>query len=254
MKSTEILNYRVSGNGHPVVFLHGFLESKSMWRYLDFTDNILAIQVDLPGHGAAINLETERSSMLEMAKYTKHLIETAMDGKLSNYALVGHSMGGYVGLELMKLDPNCDKVILLNSNFWADNTQKKQDRKRVADIVQKNKKLFLYEAIPNLFYHPEEHTKEVQSLIKEAMEIPAQAIADVSIAMSQREDNSDLVRKRADDICIIQGSEDAIVPVELTKSAIDTTQARYVEVKGSGHMAHIEQPEAVIRIIQDLLK
>ena len=45
------LNYRVSGNGYPVVFFHGFLESLSMWEQLNFKDSFRCIEIDFPGHG-----------------------------------------------------------------------------------------------------------------------------------------------------------------------------------------------------------
>ena len=50
-KGRNKLNYRVSGNGHPVVFLHGFLESNTMWDYLNFKTKFKKICFDLPGHG-----------------------------------------------------------------------------------------------------------------------------------------------------------------------------------------------------------
>ena len=52
------LNYRVSGNGYPVVFLHGFLESVSMWDYINIQD-VQSIFIDLPGHGKSNNMKTE---------------------------------------------------------------------------------------------------------------------------------------------------------------------------------------------------
>ena len=47
----ELLNYRVFGNGHPVVFLHGFMESISMWDFIESSNfPFQCIVIDLPGH------------------------------------------------------------------------------------------------------------------------------------------------------------------------------------------------------------
>ena len=60
---------------------------------------------------------------------------------------------------------------MLNSNFWADSEQKKKDRLRVADIAFKAKKVFINEAIPNLFGQVELFRDEIEVLKEEAMKI-----------------------------------------------------------------------------------
>ena len=115
--TNTLLNYRVVGNGYPVVFLHGFLESISMWEYLSLSQNNQKILIDLPGHGTSDFTKTTLFSMQSVAKEVKRVIDEL---NIQEYHLVGHSMGGYIGIELMKIDVRCDKLILLNSNFSED--------------------------------------------------------------------------------------------------------------------------------------
>ena len=75
------------------------------------------------------------------------VLEILKELKITQFTLVGHSLGAYVGLELCHLAP-CQKLILLNSNCWSDDEQKRRDRLRVAEIVFKAKKHFIREAIP----------------------------------------------------------------------------------------------------------
>ena len=109
----DLLNYRVSGNGRPVVLLHGFLESSTMWKHLEFPENIQQVAIDLPGHGNS-SLQGI-TSMKEMSNEVQKLLNSL---NINDYDVIGHSMGGYVGLELLKNDQRCAHLLLLNSNFW----------------------------------------------------------------------------------------------------------------------------------------
>lgn len=137
-----MLHFRVEGKGRTLVFLHGFLESSSMWTFLNinrlYAQNIF---IDLPGHGnSALTDNSERPSIEFMAHEVLKVLNFL---KIESYSIVGHSMGGYVGLLVKEMDSRCEKVVLINSNFWSDNEQKKKDRLRVAEIVFKAKKVFI---------------------------------------------------------------------------------------------------------------
>jgi pimeloyl-ACP methyl ester carboxylesterase len=248
-KGHNKLNYRVSGNGHPVVFLHGFLESNTMWDYLNFKIKFKKIRFDLPGHGnSPLDLE-QPLSISSMARDVKIQLD---EMGLESYYVVGHSMGGYVALELMKMDQHCTKLVLLNSSFWEDSEEKRKERIRVADIVIKNKDLFLYESIPNLFAQPEKFNADVKQLINESRKISSEVIASVSLAMSTRKDNTALIVERKEQILIIQGNEDPVVPRDKMKCK-NTMNLHYIELKKCAHMAHIESPQETVRALENFL-
>ena len=197
----------MTGNGRPVVFLHGFLESISMWKYLGDFEGIQSIVVDLPGHG-----ESPLIPELTMQSIANLIIQLLDELKVVSYDIVGHSMGGYVALEVKKNHNSCDKIILLNSNFWQDTALKKEDRYRVAALVKERKEVFLNSAIPNLFLEPHRFQGDVDALIDEAKSISWESIAEASIAMSERTDNRILVKEHCQDVVIIQGLHDTTIP------------------------------------------
>lgn len=245
------LSSRISGSGRSVVFIHGFIESLSMWEHLEFGDKFTKICFDLPGHGKSPYNMKCISSMNSMAE----LIKIELDNlEIQEYSVVGHSMGGYVALELMKLDGRCAKLVLLNSNFWEDDAQKKRDRIRLTEIVPKNKMLFLYEAIPNLFLNPEKHHKEVRRLIEEAKNIPVEVITETSISMSKRINNSVFVRENRSNVLIIQGANDTLSMKEKMVEQNKFTNASVVEFEECGHMAHIERTNQTVLAIQKFLE
>lgn len=251
MDNSELLNYRIIGNGCPVLFLHGFLESLEMWDYFSLENNFQCILIDLPGHGNSAHFSEAAKSMLSMASEVQKVMNEL---KLIECTVVGHSMGGYVGLELLELDQRCKKLVLLNSNFWQDSDLKKEDRKRVAEIVKKNKNLFLYEAIPNLFNHPEKHDEAIKKIISTAQNMEATTIGFASIAMAQRKSFENKLAELADKILLIQGEFDMIVPKEKMDEVLMMFPAVQIQYIKSGHMAHIEQTKMTQKVLEDFLR
>ncbi|MCH2231302.1 MAG: alpha/beta hydrolase [Crocinitomicaceae bacterium] len=248
--NSEILNYRVIGNGRPVIFLHGFLEDNSMWNDLTFSKDIQMICIELPGHGESRSAK-EIESMFSMAESVYQVIQFL---DLESYCVVGHSMGGYVGLELMNVDASCEGLVLLNSNFWNDSAIKLEQRKRVAQVVQKNKSLFLYEAIPNLFFDPNSHDDSVKILVQNAKKMSAKDISIISLAMGNRMDNSDVLKLNSEDVLVIQGQEDSTVKKSQMDLALQNIDVEYFVLQEVGHMAHIENPIETVRLIEKFIQ
>ncbi len=246
------LSYRIFGNGYSVVFLHGFLESISMWNFLDLEkEPFQSILIDLPGHGnSALNDSNESPSMKYMAVEVVKLLKEL---NIKQYQVVGHSMGGYVALELKELDPKCKKVVLLNSNFWEDSVEKKKDRVRIADIVLKAKELFVNEAIPGLFYRHNRKDSAVIELINEAKKMEGVSIAYASLAMRNREDKSLLVKENPADFLILHGKHDPIISSEKWQSELKDIPVSFEIIEEAGHMSHIENPSKILKSIIDFI-
>ncbi|MDB0037863.1 alpha/beta fold hydrolase [bacterium] len=241
----------VSSEGTTLVLLHGFLESSNMWKQVDFHADYPTVFIDLPGHGKSTHPELMCDSIAEMAKM---VIDVMDELGIDVYNLIGHSMGGYVGLEVKNNDSRAERMMLLNSNFWSDSPQKMKDRIRVAEIVQTNKSHFIYEVIPNLFINPEEFDIEVKKLISEALVMSSDAIAKASVAMSKRKDFTDFVLKNSKDFTCIQGVEDSIVSAKKMRSHVDNSNVVYIELEGVGHMAHFETTKCLNELIDDFQK
>lgn len=232
------LNYRVFGEGHPVVFLHGFLESISMWNYLKI-NNCKAILIDLPGHGKSPIEDNE--SIASMAEKVIMLLNKL---GIDHFSIIGHSMGGYVALEVLNQSAGVKSLCLMHSNFWQDSEDKKRDRERVAEVVKNKKEVFIYEAIPNLFNDPDLFDAQIKLLIDEVKQMSSEAIGICSIAMKNRQNHKVLVEKNQQIISIIQGNTDNVVPVKAMKENLSGINIEYIEII-SGHMSHIENTESM---------
>lgn len=250
MHSLNGLNYTVFGSGRPIVFLHGFLESISMWEYLALHElHRTCILVDIPGHGKS---ELTHDGEPSITYFSTEILKLLAELNVTHFDIVGHSMGGYIGLEMLQSTPKDSRLILLNSNFWADSEEKKKDRVLVSELVWKSKSLFLKTAIPNLFYNADSYKISILKLIQEALELQPIGIAYASLAMRNRLDFTEFVTKNAEQICIIQGENDPIVPLEKMETSLQL-KGNYKVIDSCGHMAHIEQSEIVLQLLKEFL-
>ena len=248
----ELMNYRVFGNGHPVVFLHGFLESIGMWNFIDVNNfHFKCVLIDLPGHGDSELWDVNETPSLNfMATEVQKVIQFL---EIDSYHVVGHSMGGYIALILKESDANCQKVVLLNSTFKADSEQKKRDRVRVADLALKAKNLFIQEAIPRLFYRFDKEEIVVKNLIEEAKQMDGQAIAYAALAMRERRDTFYLFSNFSVDIFIVQGKYDPLISCESMKEDMVKHFNQLFVLEEVGHMSHAENPRSTLQLLRMIL-
>src|ERR1044071_7202110 len=92
------VRYADTGKGRVVVLLHGFLESLEVWFGNGFAQELAqhfrVIAIDLPGHG-----KSDCVGYVHRMERMADVVKGVMDELgLRRYAMVGHSMGGYVAL------------------------------------------------------------------------------------------------------------------------------------------------------------
>jgi pimeloyl-ACP methyl ester carboxylesterase len=239
-----MLHYRSFGEGKILVFLHGFLESSTMWDYLSLQElNAQCIFIDLPGHGQSpLNDSAEIPSIRYMADEVLQVLNAL---EVNEFTVIGHSLGAYVGLELARL-PSCQKLIFLNSNCWSDDEQKRRDRLRVAELVYSAKKHFIREAIPGLFGRPTDFQNEINELIKEANHMSPDAIAYAALAMRERTDYTLEVVANPSRYVFIHGEMDTLVSTETLQKRLPGSTIHLLT--NAGHMSHIESSGRVLEI------
>ena len=121
-----MLHFFEKGQGQPLVFLHGFCESGEMWQY--FADSLSAdyrvFCPDLPGFGSS-PITNPITCLEEVAEQ----LEDWMDAlQIQDPIVLGHSLGGYVGLALLERMENRLKAIgLIHSTAFGDDLEKKRD-------------------------------------------------------------------------------------------------------------------------------
>ena len=90
-----------TGEGFPLVLVHGYLGSSEMWTFQKdfFSKDYRVIIPALPGFGESHNIK----SLDSINKMAKELINVLDRKKIDKFNLIGHSMGGMIVQEITKL-------------------------------------------------------------------------------------------------------------------------------------------------------
>lgn len=172
------------------------------------------------------------------------------------FNLAGHSMGGYVALEIMRQDPQrVERLALLNTNARADSVESTENRRRLMALADTDFEAVLAAMMPKLM--TEEHLQDpVLTGVIGAMKMaigPA-AFKRQQAAIIARVDS----RPRLGDIhcptLVIAGREDALMPLEwLEELAAGIPRAHLEVLDRCGHMAALEKPARVAELLKKWL-
>lgn len=247
------MELEIQGKGKTVVLIHGFLESSSMWDAFtkSSTHEYRFINVTLPVHGG----EKEWSEHLSIQQVAKKQYESL---KVFNPEwIIGHSLGGYLALELLLLFNNT-RVVLLNSNYWVDSETKKLERERVVKVVKKNYSFFLNQAIPNLFMDSKKETcaTDILDLINQASMFDKKSVVHVLRAMKNRRDFSKKIKKNKERVYFVVGENDPLLKKEDYELRIMSFfEDNYlITLQDTGHMSMMENPSLTIRYLKSILE
>lgn len=252
-KNTKI-SYTDSGAGTAIVLLHGFLENKKMWQeYVKlFSEKHRVITIDLLGHGESDCLGYVHS-MEDNANAVHEVLEHL---KIEKATILGHSMGGYVGLAFAELFPNnIQKLVLLNSTSKEDSAEKKLNRTRAIKAVKQNYVNFVSLAIGNLFSENNRTrlANEIEKAKVQALKTPLQGIVASLEGMKIRQDREALLHKNLFPVLLILGKKDPVLNYEESLSQIEDTTAELVSFE-DGHMSHIENKEELKIILLEFFQ
>jgi pimeloyl-ACP methyl ester carboxylesterase len=248
-KNTEI-HYTTLGSGNPLILLHGFLESKEIWK--DFAEELSGkrqmICIDLPGHGASGSFE-KIHTMTDMAEAVKAVLGEL---EIEKAAFVGHSMGGYVSLELYHIFPTIfNALVLVNSTPQADTKEGKVNRDRAAALVLKNKEAFVSMAISNLM--SQENYKIFKPQLEEikhcALSFPAAGIYAAIMGMKIRTNHSTLFGKFEKQKIVVAGKNDPVLDYYTIKKISKRCGSEFKSLSG-GHLSFLENKNELLKILQ----
>jgi len=252
-KNTTIY-YTSTGKGKAVVLLHGFLENSSMWTSIsqELSKHYRVICIDLLGHGKSEN-HGYIHTMEDQAEMVKAVLNHL---KLRKYILIGHSMGGYIGLTFVKLFPqNVKGLCLMNSTALSDTKEKKINRERAIKAVTQNHRTFVRIAIPMLFSEENRgiFTKEIKQITDEALKISPQGIIASLKGMKNRSDNASIYKNASFPIQMIIGKQDPALEYTSLVEQTKNTKVHVVEFP-DGHMSHFENKKGLLLAFQDFIK
>lgn len=256
LRNGRKITYRIGGEGKAIVFLHGFCENLSMWD--DFnpawsSDDYQIVEIDLAGFG-----QSDPNPELTMESMAQDVRAVLKEASIESCILIGHSMGGYVGLAFAELYPGfLEGLCLFHSHPFADTDAKKPARRKSIDFVRRRGgRLFVHQLIPDLFppAFNKEHPDFVKELVQAAEQIDSEAIALASQAMLDRKDRSEVLEQIDCPVLFIVGDEDNAVPFELSLSMVYLPKVASIKIlRGVGHMGMFEAKEKTEKMVAEFV-
>jgi pimeloyl-ACP methyl ester carboxylesterase len=228
-----------------LVFLHGFGEYARIWA--DFIPQFTWAEKPIVPSFA------HWTSAKSIADYAREiLVSLPQDRKLT---LVGHSMGGYIALEMAKLFPErIEKVVLLHSTALPDTAEKQINRDRTIEFLMKHgATVFIKSFVANLF-SPDfvaNNRALMDQLIARYQDLGAEGLIAASRAMRDRADFTEFLRDTHIPFMFIHGDADPLISTD----SILAIKAHHkcVILPGVGHQGAYEAPVACYDAIQSFI-
>ncbi len=236
-----------------VVFLHGFCEHKSMWTDTMHAlgDNWKLHAFDMCGFG------TNGNTAETMRDYASDVFAQMDEAHIEKAIVLGHSMGGYVALEMLSTNP--DRILglgLIHSNAAADDDARKQARQKQIEFLQKHPtRPFLKPFSEQLLGRSNRNsllTDRTWELVKDAQ---APAIINALKAMMVRNDHRDLIRHTNKPILWLLGVEDEFISLDMVLHQVSNTNAAKLRIlDDAGHLGTWESPEQTVDTIASYIR
>jgi non-heme chloroperoxidase len=239
------LYYEDVGDGPPIVFVHGFGMSHSVWenQVLELSKSFRCITFDLRGHGAS-DKPSDGYTIEQNARDVYALIKSL---HLNKTIIVGWSLGVAIAIHFAKLYSNVlSKAVLVGgtpcwgrlADFEHGHTQ--SDIDSWLDEIIQNRPLWTGGFVENLFYNDVDAMTSTW-LFSQAMRVPLHAVAK-TIEDSRWADLRPYLPAFDCPVLLLHGQHDALDSVEAAQYMQREIQdARLVVFEDSGHAVFLEE-------------
>lgn len=248
------LHYKITGEGPAVVLLHGFCESSSIWDALvPQLPGYSCIQVDAAGFGSSAVPPGFDFSMRSQAQLVLDLLSYL---GITQAVWIGHSMGGYIALEALSLQPEAVQgLVLFHSTAAPDAPERKENRNKTIRIVAETPDLFIREFYFNLFAPGLKafFVPEIAHFRRQAALLDPQVIIHTLEGLRDRQDHRETLQRYLLPKHYIIGQNDQILPAAELKIQAEQCGAGYTWLEKAGHMGFLEEPEPVATAIRRFL-
>ena len=243
------INYEVSGDGKPVILLHGWLCSLETMKPIEkmLKENFKVYNVDLPGFGKS-TMPQKPFNTEDFGNFLNNFIKKL---EIENPILIGHSNGGrtiinYAGRKL----GNPKKIVLIDS---AGVKPKRKIGYYIRIYTFKSLKNFL-KLFPDveMFNNIRERVlgKFGSSDYKNSPEILKK-----TLSIIVNEDQTEIMKNIEAPTILLWGENDEDTPIQDGKiMEVSMKNASLIEIKGAGHFSYLDSYNECMKIIKEFLK
>ncbi|MGF1911017.1 alpha/beta fold hydrolase [Vibrio kasasachensis] len=252
---SQLLNYKLEGEGHTIILIHGLFGNLDNLGLLarNLKQDHQVLSLDLRNHGQSFH--STQHDYQTQAKDVQALLQHLA---IERFTLIGHSMGGKVAIKVAELlEPNVEKLIVLDmapvrytqnrhNNVFAGlkavEAVKPSSRKEALSILEQHIELEgVRQFLSKSLYKHGDHLAwrfNVQHLLNNYHDILGwQAINSISTpTLFVKGANSDY----------LTGEYQSQIQAQFT-------HAKAHIIANTGHWLHAEKPEEVLRTIRKFI-
>lgn len=249
------LNYRIEGEGTPLLWIHGFPFSSSIFDSVTSIAGAKHILIDLPGFGKTAS----DPGIVSMDDFATAVLATLDELQIDCAVIAGLSMGGYLALAIARIAPErLRALILIDTRETADSedarVQRTASAKRVAEegidflVAQMRPKMLTSATTaerPHIATKVEESMKGSTSV----------GVIGALSAMRDRESSAAVLAAITVPILVVVGAEDTITPpADAERMARNARNATLSILPSAAHLSHIDQPDLFRDAVERFLK
>ena len=243
---------RISGEGSPLVFLHGFTTTSEFWKEQaeQFSKSSRVIRINLPGHGAS---PAPTSRCYRVEDFVEDVARVFQELRIEKAVLIGLSMGGIVAQKFVIKYPHLVEALVLvdttSHGIGADATadailaavDKLGAKKAIQDLSDRS---FGSSAPPAL----------VECARREVVQTP-EFVARMAVRSLNDADTRGSLAQIKVHTLVIVGDEDRIRPPgESEILAKGISNSALAIIPAAGHFSMLERPAAFNRILRSFLE
>jgi pimeloyl-ACP methyl ester carboxylesterase len=245
----------VVGAGPALLLVHGFPFDRTMWRHqVASLSGWCRIAPDLRGAGESI----ATGGGYSMSGYADDLIALLDELRIGQAVVCGLSMGGYILFELLRRHaPRVRAAIFISTKAEADSRDGKRGRDELAGVAEREgagavaARLLPRVLAPATLAEQPDVVAHVTSTMERT---PVAGLVGALRAMRDRVDSRPLLSALRLPVLVVAGAEDQIAPPEgMRAMARAIVAAQFAEIPRAAHLAPLEQPLAVNRVLTDFL-
>ena len=236
------VHYTTSGKGQTLVFVHGFCEDLRIWEDFApyFTNDYQVITLDLPGFGQSTTI-----TGCTIAIYADAIKVVLAAENITDSILIGHSLGGYIALELLAQQiPSIKGISLFHSHPNEDSDFKKGIRQKSIDFINKHgSALFVKQMMSGLFEpsFQRSNTFLLEKLTSRAVQYDPSGIVEAQKAMINRSNHKTTLADSRIPIQFIIGLQDQLITEKDSLEQTYLAPQSHVSIhKKAAHMGMFE--------------
>ncbi|CAM2848864.1 alpha/beta fold hydrolase [Vibrio neptunius] len=252
---SQLLNYKIEGEGHTIVLIHGLFGSLDNLGLLarDLRQDFQVVSVDLRNHGMSFQAPEHNYELM-----AQDVFATLQHLNLKRYILIGHSMGGKVAIKLAELaQTHVEKLLVLDMAPVAYSQSRHDNVFAGLKAVLKHKPTSRRQALEILAQHIE--IEGVRQFLSKSLYHNGEHLEWRFNVSSLWDNYSQILGWNPIDkittptLLVKGGNSDYLTAEHQEKVQHQFTNVKAHVIANTGHWLHAEKPQEVLRAIRKFI-